>query len=106
MSVSSRYAPQAAAILTTVLLPVIDCLGGTDPELGQTTFASAVEYAKANRPHDMGAASPKLTYIHTGGTWVFAQGPNKWVDERREPGFEVKLTAWRKEMETKVLTSE
>jgi hypothetical protein len=54
----------------------------------------------------MGAASPKLTFIHTGGTWVFAQGPDKWVDERREPAFGVKLTAWRKEMETKVLTSE
>jgi hypothetical protein len=54
----------------------------------------------------MGPASPKLVFIHTGGTWVHAEGPGKWVDERREPAFKVKLTAFRRETETAILTSE
>lgn len=54
----------------------------------------------------MGDASPKLTYVHSGGSWVYAEGPGTWVDERREGKHVIGLTQWRREQEVEVLTSQ
>jgi len=53
-------------------------------------------------------AGSKLTYIYTGGIWVHAHGTGgleTWTDERQPHSGQVKMTAWRWQVEKEILTS-
>lgn len=82
---------------------VIDTIPNTGPEKPLEIF-DAIVSATNDRP--MGA---KLTYIYTGGSWVYSRGLGgleKWTDERQPYGPGVELTQWRWKVEEQVLSGE
>lgn len=81
---------------------VIDTVPAYGPEVPRKSYEHVVSLAKSR---ERGA---KLTYIFTGGLWSLSAGPgglDKWTDERQPDSGQIKLTAWRKEVQDDILSS-
>jgi nucleoside-diphosphate-sugar epimerase len=86
------------------LTSVIDC---TSAKGAEQALSLAKHFKKiiSGRP----AASPKPTYIYTGGLWSWTKGPgglDKWTDERQPRTDENSNVAWRQGVEDPVLLGE
>lgn len=79
---------------------MIDTVPATSPDVPLATYKHVV---KATSKRGAGA---KITYIYTGGSWTQSRGPgglDKWTSEQTPHSGQVKLTAWRWEVEKEVL---
>lgn len=82
---------------------MIDTVPATSPEVPIATYKHV---AQASSKRGAGA---KITYIYTGGSWTQSRGPgglDKWTSEQTPHSGQVKLTAWRWEVEKEVLAGE
>lgn len=82
---------------------MIDTVPCTSPEIPLATYKHVAK-ASASR-----GAGSKITYIYTGGSWTQSRGMgglDKWTSEQQPHSGEIKLTAWRWEVEKVVLEGE
>lgn len=96
------YLPLPASPDLTVR-EVIDTVPSTSPEVPLATYKHVVEVTASR------GAGAKVTYIYTGGSWTQSRGMgglDNWTSEQQPHSGQVKLTAWRWEVEKVVLECE
>ncbi|OSD06535.1 NAD(P)-binding protein [Trametes coccinea BRFM310] len=81
---------------------VIDAVGGTNLSTFSKFLLDAIaEAIQAHRP----PSAPKLTYIHTSGTWVHGENRSDVVGDTSPLGDTPALVAWRPAQEQRVITN-